>query len=81
MKAVSVLRRAARAYCRANVAAWAVLRGWVEVRVVDPWVAAGAAQFAAVVALVGSGHPGAAMTVAALGVWLVVLQRLTGRNH
>lgn len=74
---MNVVRRAAVAYYRANVDAWVAMRRWLPV--VDPWTAAGLAQFAAVAVFVGSGHSTAAWIVAAAGLWLPVLQRVVDR--
>lgn len=71
------IRRAAVAYYRANVDAWRTLRR--RLPVVDPWLAAGLAQLAAVVALVGNGHQDAAWIVAATAVWIPIVQRMFDR--
>lgn len=73
---MNVLRRAVLAYYRGNVAAWVALRRWLALPMTDLWVAAGLAQFAAVVALVARGHTDVAWSVAAAGVGILVLQRL-----
>lgn len=77
MLTVNSVRRAALAYYRANVDAWEAVRR--RIPVFDPWAYAGTLLLAAVVALIGCGHTGTAMLVAAAGLWLPVLQRLTDR--
>lgn len=74
---MAVLRRAALAYYRANVDAWVFLRR--RLPVVDPWLAAGLAQFVAVVVLVASGRQTAAWVVAAGGLCIPVAQRVVDR--
>jgi predicted benzoate:H+ symporter BenE len=74
---MDVLRRAAMAYYRANMDAWVSLRR--RLPVIDPWMSAGLAQLAAVVALVCSNHQDAAWIVAAAGLCIPVAQRVIDR--
>jgi hypothetical protein len=75
---MDAIQRALVAYYRTNVAAWVALKRLMP-RDADPWLLAAVALLAAVVTLLLSGHPDAALMTGASSPWLLVLQRATER--